>query len=184
MSRLTPKTALLGVLVIVWIVAIVTGFWWFQARLIVTFDADQSILNQYPRVRDYGEALHRALPATVPDNKARVTIVRHPGCRCNRYSAEHLAALEGRYDVSTRFASARLNDLPAAMQALIPATPFVMVHRSDGSLVYAGPVNSGVTCTSTSSFLDTKLSSPGDPTLHIPLLARGCYCANPVSAPL
>ncbi len=171
-------------LAILWLVAIIAGFWWFQARLVVTFDSDQRMLSKFPLMRDYGQALSRELPTVPQDQKNQVTIVREPGCRCNRYSSDHLASIQSAFAGSTTFHATRLSDLPVSMQALIPATPFVLIQQPGGALVYAGPVNSGVTCTSENSFLEAILQRPNDATLQIPLLARGCYCTNPVSAPL
>lgn len=150
----------------------------------MTFDSDQRMLTQFPLMRDYGQALSQALPTARQDQKTQVTIVRDPGCRCNRYSTDHLSALQSEFEASTRFLDTRLSDLPVSMQSLIPATPFVLIQQPGGALVYAGPVNSGVTCTSKNSFLEAILQSPNDANLQIPLLARGCYCTNPGSEPL
>lgn len=172
------KQAVLTALALFWFAAIATGFWWFQARLIVSFDADQRILEKFPRLGDYGAALSQEMPANPEYHRARVTIIKDPQCQCNRYSTDHLAALQTEYGTSTTFDTTRLSDLPVAMRSLIPATPFVLIQRPGGALVYAGPVNSGVTCTSNTSFLETVLQRPVDTALQIPLLARGCYCAN------
>jgi hypothetical protein len=177
MSSRVKQTALTA-LALCWLVAIVAGFWWFQARLIVSFDADQRILEQFPRLGDYGAALAQEMPANPEYHRARVIIVKDPQCQCNRYSADHLAALQTEYGTSTTFDTTRLSDLPVAMRSLIPATPFVLIQRPGGALVYAGPVNSGITCTANTSFLETVLQRPVDTALQIPLLARGCYCAN------
>lgn len=177
MSSRIKQGALIA-LALCWLIAIITGFWWFQARLIVTFDADQRILEQFPRLRDYEAALSQEMPASLQHHTARVMIVRDPQCPCNRYSTDHLVALQTEYGASTRFDTAQLSELPEAMRSLIPATPFVLIQRPGGALIYAGPVNSGVTCTSNTSFLETALQSPVDAALQIPLLARGCYCAN------
>lgn len=172
------KQAALTTLALCWFIAIYMGFWWFQARLIVTFDADQRILEQFPRLRDYGAALSQEVPASLENHKARVMIIRDPQCQCNQYSTDHLVALQTEFGASTRFDTAQLSELPEAMRSLIPATPFVLIQRPGGQLVYAGPVNSGVTCTSNTSFLETALHGRVDAALQIPLLARGCYCAN------
>lgn len=172
----TVKRRLLPVLAIAWLVAVVIGFWWFQARPVVTFDADQRILNQYPLLRQYGQALSDAWPAGQQLDRTRVTIIREPGCRCNRYSTDHLSALQRDHENTARFHWHRLNQLPKALQSLIPATPFVLIQQADGRLRYAGPVNSGVSCTADSSFLASVLNRTDAVDLQIPLLSRGCYC--------
>jgi len=63
------------------------------------------------------------------------------------------------------------------MRALVPATPFATIQNTRGELLYAGPINTGLECTSGSSLLESYLSNPGNGSLQLPLLARGCYCS-------
>lgn len=175
------KRSMLVALAIFWLLAVIAGFWWFQARLVVTFDADQRVLNQYPVLQDYGQALSDAMPVEQGFSSTRITIIREPGCRCNRYSADHLNTLQHDYQATADFHWRRLDQLPAALQSLIPATPFVLIQRADGTLSYAGPVNSGISCTTDSSYLGSVLSHTNEAGMQIPLLARGCYCSTTLS---
>ena len=164
-------------LAVSWLVLISLGFWWFQFRWIQDFDADGRVLQSYPDLDQYVTELTAVLPAPALRQDLTVNIVRAENCRCNRFSIAHLDDLAQRYGAHTRFQYQRLSDLPSAMRALVPATPFATIQNARGELLYAGPINTGLECTSGSSLLESYLSNPGNVSLQLPLLARGCYCS-------
>ncbi|MFG1498521.1 DUF6436 domain-containing protein [Saccharospirillum sp. HFRX-1] len=160
-----------------WLVLITLAFWWFQFRLIQDFDADQRILQSYPDLDQYVTELTALLPTPALREPLTVTIVRTDDCRCNRFSVDHLEDLTQRYGQHARFRYQQLTDLPAGLRSLVPATPFAAIQNSQGELLYAGPINTGLECTSGSSLLENYLSEPDSAPLQVPLLARGCYCS-------
>lgn len=163
-------------LALTWLTLIGLGFWWFQFRWIQDFDTDHRILQRYPDLDGYAAALSKQLPALATTDALTVRIVRTDGCRCNRFSLDHLNDLAHRYTTQARFEHQRLADLPAALQSLIPSTPFATIQDADGQLLYAGPINTGLECTSGSSLLEGYLASSNNRRLQVPLLSRGCYC--------
>lgn len=164
-------------LTICWLALISLGFWWFQFRWIQDFDAERRILHSYPDLDQYVSELSKWLPAPAQQEGLTVNIVRTEKCRCNRFSVDHLEDLAHRYGEHTRFQYQLLSDLPSELRSLIPATPFATIQTAKGELLYAGPINTGLECTSGSSLLESYLTSPGNRRLQLPLLARGCYCS-------
>ncbi|PTY39049.1 hypothetical protein BGP77_09885 [Saccharospirillum sp. MSK14-1] len=164
-------------LAVSWLVLISLGFWWFQFRWIQDFDADNRILQSYPDLDQYVTELTDLLPAPASQEPITVTIVRANNCRCNRFSVDHLDDLAERYGDHTQFQYQQLAELPAPLRSLVPATPFAAIQTRQGELLYAGPINTGLECTSGSSLLESYLSRPDNAQLQLPLLARGCYCS-------
>jgi len=164
-------------LAVSWLVLISLAFWWFQFRLIQDFDADKRILQSYPDLDQYVTELTTLLPTPALQEPLTVTIVRADNCRCNRFSADHLEDLTQRYAQHAQFRYQQLADLPARLRSLVPATPFATIQNTQGELLYAGPINTGLECTAGSSLLESYLSEPGSTALQLPLLARGCYCS-------
>lgn len=160
-----------------WLALIVLGFWWFQFRWIKDFDTDGRILQRYASLDNYAADLSRQLPAPAAEDALTVRIVRADNCRCNRFSVDHLDDLAQRYAQRARFRHDRLADLPPGLRDLVPATPFAAIQNAAGELLYAGPINTGLECTSGSSLLEGYLTEPGQNRLQLPLLARGCYCS-------
>lgn len=164
-------------LAVVWLALICLGFWWFQFRWIQDFDRDGRILQSYPSLDVYASELNAQLSPVANDSALTVWVVRADGCRCNRFSLDHLDDLAQRYGDNAQFEYRQLSDLPAAFQTLVPATPFAAIQNADGELLYAGPINTGLECTSGSSLLEGYLKAEGNQRLQLPLLSRGCYCS-------
>ncbi|WP_108126087.1 DUF6436 domain-containing protein [Saccharospirillum mangrovi] len=164
-------------LAVVWLALIGFGFWWFQFRWIQDFDRDGRILQSYPSLDVYASEVSDQLSPVSADAAVTVWVVRSEGCRCNRFSLDHLNDLAQRYGDTAQFVYRQLADLPPAFQSLVPATPFAAIQNANGELLYAGPINTGLECTSGSSLLEGYLKPDGNRSLQLPLLARGCYCS-------
>lgn len=185
MTLPTRKTLLASLLILLWAVAMLYAYWWYEARYLRSF-SDQTALF-------YGEALR------LPDELAGPGPIRlvhfwDPACPCNIGNQQHLADLIERFDPQgVAFYSVQKpgskGQLPSTLDALqpldtmfgsgqLPASPAVAVWDRSGQLAYFGPYSEGATCTSSNSFIEPILDAliAGRPVNASNTLAVGCFC--------
>lgn len=185
MTRPTRKILLASLLILLWAVAMLVAYWWYEARYLRSFNGQTTLF--------YGEQLR------LPDELAGPGPIRlvhfwDPACPCNIGNQQHLADLTERFAAqnvsfyavqkagskgqlpSTLSALQTLDGLPGSEQ--IPASPAVAVWDSAGQLAYFGPYSEGATCTSSNSFIEPILDAliAGRPVSASNTLALGCFC--------
>lgn len=185
MTLPTRNTLLAALLIALWAIAMLTAYWWYEARYLRSF-SDQTALF-------YGEQLR------LPDELAGPGSIRlvhfwDPACPCNIGNQQHLAELIERfgpqgvdfYAVQKTGSNGQLPNTLSALQPLsalpgsdqLPASPAVAVWDRSGNLAYFGPYSEGATCTSSNSFIEPILDALVDERLvnASNTLAVGCFC--------
>jgi len=179
------KSLLVGLLVLAWLTAMASAFWWYQARYIRPF-ADTTALFS-------GDPLR--LPAELAGpGPIRLVHFWDPACPCNVGNQQHLAELIARfasqgvvfYAVQKPGSQGQLPDTLSALKPLsqfpgaeqLPASPAVGIWDKDGKLAYFGPYSEGATCTSSNSFIEPILEALAQnrPINATHTLAVGCFC--------
>ncbi|MDO9622457.1 MAG: DUF6436 domain-containing protein [Pseudomonas sp.] len=188
MPRPSRKTLLASLIALLWIAAMLTAFWWFEARYVRAFDQQTALFA--------GAELR--LPAELAGpGPIRLVHFWDPACPCNIGNQQHLAELIEHFaPLGVSFHAVQKpgskGQLPAtlsAMQALaplsgsagIPASPAVAIWDKQGQLAYFGPYSEGVTCTSSNSFIEPILEAlnAGRPVNASNTMAVGCFCEWP-----
>ncbi|SHL37312.1 DUF6436 domain-containing protein [Phytopseudomonas punonensis] len=182
----SSRTILLACLIaLLWIVAMIAAFWWFEARYLRPFD-DRTTLFSGSELR---------LPAELAGpGEIRLVHFWDPACPCNVGNQQHLGELLTRYaERGVQFYSVQkpgsVGKLPQALSALqplagldgsenLPASPAVAIWDKHGELAYFGAYSSGFTCTSGNSFVEPLLDAllDGRKVRADNNLANGCFC--------
>lgn len=180
-----PRTLLVAAICIVWLLALLYAFWWYQGRFVRAFDEQAVLFSgdqlQLPR--------HLAGPG-----KVRLVHFWDPACPCNVGNQQHLAELLERFsaaDVSFHVLRkpGSKGSLPAPLATLqpidelpgaagIPSSPAVAIWDREGRLAYFGPYSEGAVCTSENSFVEPILEAvlAGRRVEATHGLAVGCFC--------
>lgn len=185
MARSRRTTLLACLIAVIWLVAMVAAFWWFEARYLRPF-SDRMTLFDGTELR---------LPAELAGpGEIRLVHFRDPTCPCNVGNQQHLAELMERYTargvtfhvVQKPGRDERLPDTLNALQPItgltgsdnLPASPAVAIWNRRGELAYFGPYSSGFTCTSGNSFIEPVLDAllDGRKVVANNNLASGCFC--------
>jgi hypothetical protein len=185
MPKVTRKTLLSLLLLVLWASALFTAYRWYEARYLRSFSAQTALF--------YGEQLR--LPAELAGpGPIRLVHFWDPACPCNVGNQQHLAELIEHYRplgvafyvVQKPGSQGQLPDNLSALQTLpalsgseqIPASPAVAIWDANGQLAYFGPYSAGATCTSSNSFIEPILEAlaAGRPVSASNNLAVGCFC--------
>lgn len=164
----------LKILFVVWLLWTGFGFWYFQFRWIRDFDPEQYLQEQFPDYRELDQQLSVAFNST--DRQKALFVITSDGCRCNRFIWSHVDDLKHELSERTEFIHLELSELPDTAQALIPSTPAAVIVNQNEQLEYFGPLNSGLRCTSESSYIETVLKADLSSQSQLNLISRGCYC--------
>jgi hypothetical protein len=185
MTLNTRKTLLAVILLALWGAAMLSAFWWYEARYLRSF-SDQTALFQ-------GDVLQLPSELAGP-GPIRLVHFWDPACPCNVGNQQHLAELIEHYGprgvsfYAVQKAGSRgqlpvtlsvLQPLPAlAGSEMIPVSPAVAIWDREGRLAYFGPYSEGATCTSSNSFIEPILDALADgrPVSASNTLAVGCFC--------
>ena len=193
-------------LVSVWIVVVVTGFWWFQYKDLRSFASESSV------VFFQGEQFSNQLSTfvnNVGSNGDAITVVHFwdPACSCNKFNEPHVNDLIKTYSgQNLRFVIvARVKDASLTKQVLakaskvfnhpavvrvvsehdvdletMPSSPAVAVINSQRNLMYFGPYSVGAVCNvENGAFVEKALQqmSQGNVKKQLNVLAMGCFCS-------
>ncbi len=184
MKASTLKKTLIGLALLLWLGAMLTGLWWYKTRFIRPFSETTAIFS--------GQQLR--LPNSIAGSGAiRFVHFWDPACPCNVGNQQHLAEMLERYADDVEFyhlqkpgssgqlpkvlsAMRHLSGLPGAEQ--LPASPAVAIWDRAGQLAYFGPYSEGAVCNSSNSFIEPVLDAlinnrPGN---AANTLAVGCFC--------
>lgn len=179
------KKLFAGLLVILWLGAMLVAFWWFQARYIRPFEA---------RTEWFDGAQLRLPQELAGPGPIRLVHFWDPGCPCNVGNQQHLDELVQAYSArGVKFYSVQkagtTGRLPQSLQVLqaldgvqgsdaLPASPAVAIWDREGRLAYFGPYSEGALCTSSNSFIEPILEAlaAGRPVRADSNLAVGCFC--------
>ncbi len=160
---------------------IVSGFWWFELRLIRPFLNEMALFN--------GEQLSSRY---APQSGA-ITLM-HFGdvnCPCNKFNRPHVEEIQSHYQhQGVRFVawqqSANYGEILEGFDevhhteslAHIPATPAVAIWSKEGQLSYFGPYNSGLICSLGEGFAEIVLDqlAQGLSPEVINTTGTGCFC--------
>ncbi|AYC31054.1 thiol-disulfide isomerase [Pseudomonas cavernae] len=179
------KTLFAGLLAVVWLLAMLVAFWWFEGRYVRPFGTQTALFS--------GAQLR--LPAELAGpGPIRVVHFWDPACPCNVGNQQHLAELLARfvpqgvrfYAVQKAGSRGQLPPTLSAIEALpalpgsaqLPASPAVGIWDQQGRLAYFGPYSEGATCTSSNSFIEPTLEAlaAGRAVNASNTLAVGCFC--------
>ena len=148
-----------------WLVAVITCFWWFEYRhwqnfqeLSITFDGQQL------------EGLYSKVEVT---NQITVMHFVDKECPCYTYSEAHVQRLQASL-IHTKQITVTDPEMTS-----VPATPSVAVWDQNGELAYFGPYSSGAVCGKGKDFVSrvlAELNSNSNPR-WINTLGVGCYCS-------
>ncbi|QLF95040.1 thiol-disulfide isomerase [Pseudomonas sp. ABC1] len=179
------KYLFIGLACLVWAIAMLLAYQWYQARYLRPFDQRTEIFS--------GEAL--ALPdAIAGPGPVRVVHFWDPACPCNVGNQQHLAELLAHYadkgvdfyviqkpgtqgSLSPQLSGLKpLQGLPGSAE--LPASPAVAIWNNDGQLGYFGPYSEGAVCNASNSFIEPIISAllQGRDVQATRALAVGCFC--------
>lgn len=184
MKASTLKKTLIGLALLLWLGAMLTGLWWYKTRFIRPFSETTAIFS--------GQQLR--LPNSIAGSGAiRFVHFWDPACPCNVGNQQHLVEMLERYADDVEFyhlqkprssgqlpkalsAMRHLNGLPGAEQ--LPASPAVAIWDRAGQLAYFGPYSEGAVCNSSNSFIEPVLDAliNNRPVKAANTLAVGCFC--------
>lgn len=188
------KYLIAALIALIWGGAMLTAFWWFEARYLRTFDGERAEIFSGDNL-----ALPSALSGPGP---VRLVHFWDPACPCNAGNQQHLAKLLKRfgnrgvsfYALQKPGTRGQLPNQLSGLQALealpgatsLPASPAVGIWDSSGRLVYIGPYSEGAVCNSSNSFIEPILEAvvAGRQVNATHSLAVGCFCdwAEPTPA--
>lgn len=187
MNTSTLKKTLIGLAILLWLGAMLTGLWWYKTRFIRPFSETTAVFS--------GQQLR--LPNSIAGSGAiRFVHFWDPACPCNVGNQQHLAEMLERYADEVEFyhlqkpgssgqlpkvlsAMRHLSGLPGAEQ--LPASPAVAIWDRAGQLAYFGPYSEGAVCNSSNSFIEPVLDAliNNRPVKAANTLAVGCFCDWP-----
>ncbi|WP_126457004.1 DUF6436 domain-containing protein [Sulfuriflexus mobilis] len=189
-------------LAILWFVAMLTAFWWFQLRSLRAFDASELTRTEFFT----GTELARHLPPLMQTHaKARVVHFWDPACACNRFNQVHVNNLMEEYgnrlveflvvvrarpghdpqrlqaEAHKAFPHAAVVEVRTAwpQQGMPPSSPAVAVTDARGKLAYFGPYSIGAVCSvGNGDFVEGTLNKllQGNNPQQVNTLATGCFC--------
>lgn len=181
----SAKTLLISLVAVLWLLALLFAFWWFEARYIRTF-SEQAVVFSGDQLR---------LPAELAGpGPVRLVHFWDPACPCNVGNQQHLAELMQRFGpLGVSFhvlqkpgSSGRLPESLAGLQPIgalpgadaLPSSPAVAIWDRQGRLAYFGPYSSGFTCNSSNSFIEPVLEAvlAGRSVSAANSMAVGCFC--------
>lgn len=187
MNTSTLKKTLIGLAILLWLGAMLTGLWWYKTRFIRPFSETTAVFS--------GQQLR--LPNSIAGSGAiRFVHFWDPACPCNVGNQQHLAEMLERYADEVEFyhlqkpgssgqlpkvlsTMRHLSGLPGAEQ--LPASPAVAIWDRVGQLAYFGPYSEGAVCNSSNSFIEPVLDAliNNRPVNAANTLAVGCFCDWP-----
>ncbi|GAA5316617.1 MAG: DUF6436 domain-containing protein [Candidatus Pelagadaptatus aseana] len=173
-DKINKKKQLLSTfIVIVWVIATVFAFWWFQFRYLGSYE------NHW--VSYQGE--HLVLDTKLNDlERPLVVHFVDPECPCSRFARPHIADLESQFSSLIHFSDGMehlsfVSD-EVARTFEVPVSPSVAIWSASGDLAYLGPYSSGAVCGEGTDFVASVLASLADG--HNPQWlnheAVGCFC--------
>ena len=184
MKASTLKKTLIGLALLLWLGAMLTGLWWYKTRFIRPFSETTAIFS--------GQQLR--LPNSIAGSGAiRFVHFWDPACPCNVGNQQHLVEMLERYADDVEFyhlqkpgSSGQLPKILSAMRHLgglpgaehLPASPAVAIWDRAGQLAYFGPYSEGAVCNSSNSFIEPVLDAliNNRPVNAANTLAVGCFC--------
>lgn len=180
------KYLIAALIALLWGGAMLTAFWWFEARYLRPFESERAELFS-------GESL--ALPEALEGaGPIRLVHFWDPACPCNAGNQQHLAELIQRfgargvsfYALQKPGSHGQLPEQLTGLQTLtalpgaqdLPASPAVGIWDASGRLVYIGPYSEGAVCNSGNSFIEPILEAvlDGRQVNATHSLAVGCFC--------
>lgn len=178
------KKILTGLTLLIWIAAMLTGLWWYQARHIRPFDTSATLFD--------GAELQLPTDIAGP-GPLRLVHFWEPACPCNAGNQQHLAEIMHEFAADVQFYHVQKKgskgQLPAPLQTmqqihhmpgseLLPASPAVAIFNHYGQLAYFGPYSEGAVCNSSNSFIEPVLNAlqQGRSVAAANTLASGCFC--------
>ncbi len=178
------KKILIGLTLLLWLGAMLTGLWWYKSRFIRPFSETTAIFS--------GQQLR------LPDSIAGAGAIRFvhfwdPACPCNVGNQQHLVEMLQHYAGQVEFYHLQKpgssGQLPKALSGLrhlsglpgsegLPASPAVAIWDRSGQLAYFGPYSEGAVCNSSNSFIEPILDAllNNRPVKAANTLAVGCFC--------
>lgn len=192
-------------LVAVWLVVVVSGFWWFQFKDLRAFASESSVVFfQGNKFQD--QLAH--LVKNIGGLQQKTTLVHFwdSECSCNRFNEPHVKALIEKYaQQNIQFiVVARITDeesrkeilerakqifnQPAVISVIadddfnldsMPSMPAVAVLSKQQKLMYFGPYSVGAVCNAKNgAFVEKSLDGiiKGTAKKQLNVLATGCFC--------
>ncbi|MFP8968096.1 DUF6436 domain-containing protein [Pokkaliibacter sp. CJK22405] len=198
---MTQRTVLSVSILVVWVIAMATAFWWFQWRNLRSFDTSESW-------RFYPETLPAELQpllARLPKDAAKGYLLHFwtPNCACNVGNLEHLARLGARFSAEgiqlvvighpdeelpklwrrvEKTWDGHIGILSAPLKPVIPGTPAALVLDAHQQPIYFGPYSSSADCSvADEGLIEYPLQSVVDamPVRPQSYLSFGCFCDQP-----
>jgi hypothetical protein len=142
----------------------------FETSQVTLFDVQQ-------RSKAAEKWFHDGFTQTYTGSTLTVVNLTRPQCRCNRFTAKHLAKIKERFGpANVRFIE---TEPPAALDWL-DATPAALIFDANGSLVYFGPYSSSAWCGTNGGLVEPALMSSlqGKHQAPQPIYAAGCFCGR------
>lgn len=114
------------------------------------------------------------------DNKLTVFHLLSANCHCNKLNNEHISSIDKMAN-SLNFSIKKIN---VEQSDIIPSLPAILVVDEQGKLMYLGPYSQGLSCSKSSSFVETVLNNfkAGYNSELMVKEAKGCYCPLPLTS--
>jgi len=113
------------------------------------------------------------------ENKLTVFHLLAPNCHCNNLNSDHINSINHLAD-SLNF---NIKQITVEQSDIIPSLPAILVTSKRGKLLYLGPYSQGLSCSKSSSFVETVLTNfkAGYSSELMVDEAKGCYCPLPLA---
>ncbi|WP_096085455.1 DUF6436 domain-containing protein [Agaribacterium haliotis] len=158
---------------LLWFLAVLWAFWFFQFRHFGVFAAD---LNTSVHANfEAGAWLSSTYVGAAPEGSIVVQHFIDPACPCSRFTHRHVLELEQRF-VAKRVYFERASQLAQSLQP--EQAPAVAIWDEQGRLAYFGPYSSGVFCGQGRDFVEATLLNlaKGRNPRWINHDVLGCFC--------
>lgn len=155
-----------------WLMAVVTGFWWFEYRHWQSFETMAITFD--------GQDIQPFYQASGQKGKTTVLHFTDKTCPCSRYSERHIEDLQ-LILANTKQVVVTPPMVASIPNVIVPATPSVAIWNEQGELAYFGPYSSGAVCGEGKDFVSrvlSELQKHRNPR-WINTLGVGCYCSYP-----
>ena len=170
----------LKVTVVIWIIASLTGLFYYSTERLVSFDPNNELLDNSIN-QDFQTKLTQHLKEQFGDISGKAIHFSQDACFCNSVAQAHLSAVKSQvkengyenqdYELSN-------NEF---LKNFIPSTPSVALFDEAEELVFLGPYSTGYLCTAGNGFIEdliVQMKARSQPRAIIVSLAKGCYCHN------
>lgn len=157
-------------LVLIWLVAVVSGLVYFQLSMIKVFDPNNELAHP-----NWSEQFKKQIKWS-PSESPKLIIVTNDTCGCSKRAFSHVKQLQALAAVNTY--DVRIINQSSAATQLLPNVPGAVLLDKSGELVYVGPLSQGIACSASNGFVELAIDNlvAGFNSKLIVSDSQGCYC--------